>query len=90
MVTFKFSSNFGKMLTWEKAPRKKNMLTWGKCSHKEQTGYDFLLLKEDKSWLLDALILQKKKDVREKVGKAVMKFIAVAMKIRRQDISGAR
>ena len=34
---------------------------------KEQTGYDFLLLKEDKSWLLDALIghgLQKK-DVRE-------------------------
>ena len=59
---------------------------------KEQTGYDFLLLKEDKSWLLDALIghgLQKK-DVREKVGKAVMKFIAVATKIRRQDISGAR
>ena len=59
---------------------------------KEQTGYNLLMLKEDKGWLLDVLLghgLQKK-DVREKIGKAVMKFIAVALKIRSQDLSGAR
>jgi hypothetical protein len=49
------------------------------------TGYDLLLLKEDRSWLLDVLLghgLQKK-EVREKIGKAVTKFLAVALKIRR-------
>ncbi len=53
---------------------------------KDQTGYDLLLLKEDKSWLLDVLLGHglRKKEVREKIGIAVTTFIAVASKIRRQ------
>jgi len=39
----------------------------------EQTGYNLLLLKDDKKWLLDVLMGHglKDKEVREKVGKSV-------------------
>jgi hypothetical protein len=55
----------------------------------EQTGYNLLRMKEDKNWLLDVLLGHglKKKEVREKIGKAVTWFIAVAMKIRSQNIA---
>jgi hypothetical protein len=56
---------------------------------KEQTDYGLLKLKDDKKWLLDVLLghgLQKK-EVREKIGIAVTRFIAIALKIRRQVLS---
>ena len=54
----------------------------------DQTGYDLLLMKDDKNWLMDVLIGHglKKKDVRENIGKAVAAFIAVAMQIRKQNL----
>ena len=53
---------------------------------KEQTDYDLLLLKDDKNWLMDVLLGNglRKKEVREKIGIAVTRFRAVALKIRRQ------
>ena len=57
----------------------------------EQTGYDLLHMKDDKNWLMGVLLGHglTKKDVREKVGKAVAAFIAVAMQIRKQNLSQA-
>jgi hypothetical protein len=55
----------------------------------DQTGYNLLLLKDDKNWLMDVLLghgLQRK-EVREKVGTAVATYVALAMKIRKQDLS---
>ena len=55
----------------------------------DQTGYNLLLLKDDKNWLMDVLLghgLQRK-EVREKVGTAVSKYVALAMKIRKQNLS---
>ena len=55
----------------------------------DQTGFNLLLLKDDKKWLLDVLMGHglKDKEAREKVGKAVSTFLAVAMKIRSQNLS---
>ena len=54
----------------------------------DQTGYDLLLMKDDKNWLMDVLIGHglTRKDVREDIGKAVSAFIAVAMQIRKQNL----
>ena len=55
----------------------------------DQTGYNLLLLKDDKNWLMDVLLghgLQRK-EVREKVGTAVATYVALAMKIRKQNLS---
>jgi hypothetical protein len=55
----------------------------------EQTGYDLLSMKDDKNWLMEVLLGHglKKKEVRENIGKAVAAFIAVALRIRKQNLS---
>ena len=55
---------------------------------KQQTGYDLAVMRDNSEWLLDVLIGHglKKKEVREKIGKAVTTFIAVAMRIREKNL----
>ena len=50
-----------------------------------QTGYDPMM--HSKDWLMDVLIGHglKSKEVRQKVGKAVAAFIAVAMRLRKKE-----
>ncbi len=58
---------------------------------KEQTGYDLALMNGNGDWLMDVLLGHglKSRDAREKIGKAVAAFIAVAMWVRKQNLSQA-
>ena len=55
----------------------------------EQTGYDLLTMKDNQNWLMDVLMGHglKGKKVREKIGKAVAAFVAIAMRLRKQNLS---
>ena len=55
---------------------------------KDGTGYDFIIMREDQNWLLDALIGHglRRKEVRLKIGVAVASFIASAMRVRKQSL----
>ena len=51
---------------------------------KDSTGYDLNVMRDNNEWLLDVLIGHglKSEVIREKIGKAVASFLAVAMRVR--------
>ena len=53
------------------------------------TGYNLLTMRDNKDWMMDVLLGHglKRKEVREQIGKAVATFIAVAMRIRTQNLN---
>jgi hypothetical protein len=53
------------------------------------TGYNLLTMRDNKDWMMDVLLGHglKRKEVREHIGKAVATFIAVAMRIRKQNLN---
>ena len=53
------------------------------------TGYNLLTMRDNKDWMMDVLLGHglKRKEVREQIGKAVATFIAVAMRIRKQNLN---
>ena len=46
-------------------------------------------MRDNKDWMMDVLLGHglKRKEVREQIGKAVATFIAVAMRIRKQNLN---
>ena len=53
------------------------------------TGYNLLTMRDNKDWMMDVLLGHglKRKEVREQIGKAVATFIAVAMRVRKQNLN---